>query len=142
MISPKFDRKQNFIYFLFLITLGLVLFYYGISDLVKFYTMIVKQYHTVTFNQASVLIAFSGVLSILYSLIPLSAFKKKSFLNKKEMAKLSKPLLLLSFVLILFLYPSLIISDIFSKKHGFDFDKSESSYNLLLETRVYKRLQQ
>ena len=61
-----------------------------------------------------------------------------NFVTKSQFKKSSKIFLALSITTFLSLYPATILADVFAKHNNYTFSKDESTYNILLEKRVYK----
>ncbi len=134
----KKDRYTAFFLGVFFLLLSVTLFYIGISKSYNFANFIMESRPVVIFNQIYILSFFGSGVFLIFSFMGIFSFIVGRAAKAKERNFINRLLIITSLLTIISPYPSLLLIDVFAKNHGFQFDKSESSYNLLLETRIYK----
>ncbi|OUJ45565.1 hypothetical protein BTZ53_14040 [Vibrio parahaemolyticus] len=134
----KKDRYTAFFLGVFFLLLSVTLFYIGISKSYNFANFIMESRPEVIFNQIYILSFFGSGVFLVFSFMGIFSFIVGRAAKAKERNFINRLLIITSLLTIISPYPSLLLIDVFAKNHGFQFDKSESSYNLLLETRIYK----
>ncbi|TOA49975.1 hypothetical protein CGK15_13935 [Vibrio parahaemolyticus] len=134
----KKDRYTAFFLGVFFLLLSLTLLYIGISKSYNFANFIMESRPEVIFNQIYILSFFGSSVFLIFSFMGIFSFIVGRAAKAKERNFINRLLIITSLLTIISPYPSLLLIDEFAKNHGFQFDKSESSYNLLLETRIYK----
>ncbi|TNZ87907.1 hypothetical protein CGK38_17035 [Vibrio parahaemolyticus] len=134
----KKDRYTAFFLGVFFLLLSATLLYFGISKSYNFANFIMESRPEVIFNQIYILSFFGSGVFLIFSFMGIFSFIVGRAAKSKERNFINRLLIITSLLTIISPYPSLLLIDVFAKNHGFQFDKSESSYNLLLETRIYK----
>lgn len=134
----KKDRYTAFFLGVFFLLLSVTLLYFGISKSYNFANFIMESRPEVIFNQIYILSFFGSGVFLIFSFMGIFSFIVGRAAKAKERNFINRLLIITSLLTITSPYPSLLLIDVFAKNHGFQFDKSESSYNLLLETRIYK----
>lgn len=134
----KKDRYTAFFLGVFFLLLSVTSLYFGISKSYNFANFIMESRPEVIFNQIYILSFFGSGVFLIFSFMGIFSFIVGRAAKAKERNFINRLLIITSLLTIISPYPSLLLIDVFAKNHGFQFDKSESSYNLLLETRIYK----
>ncbi len=134
----KKERCTAFFFGVFFLLLSIILLYIGISKNYDFAHFIMEARPEVIFNQFYILSFFGSGVFLIFSFMGIFSFIVGRSAKAKERNLINRLLIITSLLTILSPYPSLLLIDVFAKKHGFQFNKSDSSYNLLLETRIYK----
>ncbi len=134
----KKDRYTAFFLGVFFLLLSVTLLYFGISKSYNFANFIMESRPEVIFNQIYILSFFGSGVFLIFSFMGIFSFIVGRAAKAKERNFINRLLIITSLLTIISPHPSLLLIDVFAKNHGFQFDKSESSYNLLLETRIYK----
>ncbi len=138
MTHGNYDRKQALFYLIFLLISLTSLFIYSLKGITGFYDNITTRSEIATFDQ--VYVYMLGAIFILFECLRILVISiiSNNFVTKSQFKKSSKIFLALSITTFLSLYPATILADVFAKSNNYTFSKDESTYNILLEKRVYK----
>lgn len=138
MTHGNYDRKQALFYLIFLLISSTSLFIYSLKGITDFYDNITTKSEVTTFDQ--VYVYMFGASFILFECLRILVISiiSNNFVTKSQFKKSSKIFLALSITTFLSLYPATILADVFAKSNNYTFSKDESTYNILLEKRVYK----
>lgn len=138
MTHGNYDRKQALFYLIFLLISLTSLFIYSLKGITGFYDNITTKSEIATFDQ--VYVYMLGAIFILFECLRILVISiiSNNFVTKSQFKKSSKLFLALSIATFLSLYPATILADVFAKSNNYTFSKDESTYNILLEKRVYK----
>lgn len=138
MTHGNYDRKQALFYLIFLLISLTSLFIYSLKGITGFYDNITTRSEIATFDQ--VYVYMLGAIFILFECLRILVISiiSNNFVTKSQFKKSSKFFLALSIATFLSLYPATILADVFAKYNNYTFSKDESTYNILLEKRVYK----
>ncbi|TDE21840.1 hypothetical protein E1100_17860 [Vibrio owensii] len=138
MTHGNYDRKQALFYLIFLLISSTSLFIYSLKGITGFYDNITAKSEVTTFDQ--VYVYMFGASFILFECLRILVISiiSNNFVTKSQFKKSSKIFLALSITTFLSLYPATILADVFAKSNNYTFSKDESTYNILLEKRVYK----
>jgi len=136
--KESYDRTQVFFYLIVLLVSAISLLIYGFDGLSDFYIKIYNNENYSSFDQADILIIGSSLILFECSRMSVKTLKSNKFLTKSEFKNSSKVFLIISVTSFFLLYPSLIAADIFAKSNGYSLDTEESTYNLVLEKRIYR----
>ncbi|MFV8443959.1 hypothetical protein ACNO7U_03425, partial [Vibrio owensii] len=125
-------------YLIFLLISLTSLFIYSLKGITGFYDNITTRSEIATFDQ--VYVYMLGAIFILFECLRILVISiiSNNFVTKSQFKKSSKFFLALSIATFLSLYPATILADVFAKYNNYTFSKDESTYNILLEKRVYK----
>lgn len=138
MTHGNYDREQAFFYLIFLFISSISLFIYSFKGIVGFYENITNKSEIATFDQ--VYIYMLGASFILFECLRILILSiiSNNFVTKNQFKKSSRIFLAISITTFVSLYPTLVLTDVFAKSNNYTFSENESTYNIVLEKRLYR----